>query len=110
MDARQTALWRSILDFEFDDDPQASYRFIDRLMEENRWPPLYAQRTILEYRRFLFLAAEAGHPVTPSKVVDEVWHLHLLYTRSYWERLCGTVLGKPLHHQPSRGGKTEDER
>ena len=49
----------------------------------------------------------AGHVVTPSEEVDEVWHLHLVYTESYWKRLCGEVLGKPLHHHPTRGGLTE---
>ncbi|MBN9062810.1 MAG: hypothetical protein J0H41_10255 [Rhizobiales bacterium] len=52
----------------------------------------------------------AGHPVTPSEEVDQVWHLHLAYTRSYWDDLCGTVLGGPLHHGPTRGGKRERTR
>jgi hypothetical protein len=40
--------------------------------------------------------------------VDEAWHLHLCYTRSYWEGLCGEVLGRQLHHGPTRGGAKED--
>jgi hypothetical protein len=60
-----------------------------------------------EYRRFVFLAMEAGHPVTPSEQVDQAWHLHLLYTRSYWDDLCGQVLGRPLHHGPTQGGPAE---
>src|SRR5207249_4879337 len=35
------------------------------------------------------------------------WHLHLLFTRSYWEGLCGRVLGRPLHHTPTTGGPEE---
>src|SRR5262249_47420226 len=42
--------------------------------------------------------------------VDAAWHLHLTYTRSYWQRLCGGVLGRPLHHDPSRGGPDEAAR
>ena len=53
---------------------------------------------------------KAGHPVTPSEEVDEVWHLHLCYTRSYWDRMCGVILGKPLHHGPTEGGKKEEEK
>ncbi len=41
-----------------------------------------------EYRRFAFLAATAGHPVTPSDAVDQAWHLHLTYSRDYWDRFC----------------------
>jgi len=40
--------------------------------------------------------------------VDEVWHQHLTYTRSYWVDLCQGVLGRELHHFPSAGGPEED--
>jgi hypothetical protein len=63
-----------------------------------------------EYRRFLFLAMEAGHPVSPSRAVDLAWHQHLLDTRSYWQEFCPRVLGQPLHHTPSRGSKEERQR
>ena len=56
-----------------------------------------------EYRRFAFLAAVAGHSVSPSEIVDEVWHLHLLYSLAYWNDFCPHVLQKPLHHFPSTG-------
>jgi uncharacterized protein (TIGR04222 family) len=52
----------------------------------------------------------SDHEVTPSEQVDEVWHLHLVYTRSYWDELCPKVLGRPLHHHPTRGGLTESTR
>jgi len=63
-----------------------------------------------EYRRFLFLAIAAGHPVSPSKAVDQAWHQHLLDTRNYWQEFCPRVLGRPLHHTPSRGGEEERQR
>ncbi|MFN7895442.1 MAG: hypothetical protein ACK535_03795 [Cyanobacteriota bacterium] len=37
---------------------------------------------------FLFLAVEAGHPVSPSRPVDLAWHQHLLDTRRYWQEFC----------------------
>ncbi len=36
--------------------------------------------------------------------------MHLTYTRSYWERMCGTVLDRPLHHEPTKGGSTEGDK
>jgi uncharacterized protein (TIGR04222 family) len=48
--------------------------------------------------------------VTPSKVVDEVWHLHLIYTQSYWGEFCPHVLGRPLHHDPGQGRRGEAQR
>jgi len=81
--------------------------FSRRLARERGWSPGYARRVIDEYKRFAFLAVAAGHAVTPSEAVDEVWHLHLTYTRSYWEHFCPLALGQPLHHEPTRGGRAE---
>lgn len=92
--------------FEIDSDDK-TLRFVDRLARENRWTVAYASRVIREYLRFCVLAMQSGHPVTPSEAVDQAWHLHLTYTRSYWERFCGDVLGRPLHHEPTAGGPQE---
>jgi uncharacterized protein (TIGR04222 family) len=48
--------------------------------------------------------------VTPSEQVDQAWHLHLTYTKSYWERFCPDVLGMPLHHNPTQGGSAEQDK
>ncbi len=40
----------------------------------------------------------------------QVWHLHLVYTKSYWEDLCERTLGFPLHHGPTRGGDKEAKK
>lgn len=89
------------------DQPDTAFPFARRLAHENGWSAAFAQRVIDEYFRFVWLAMRAGHPVTPSPAVDETWHLHLCYSRSYWDELCGQVLGKPLHHGPTRGGADE---
>lgn len=75
---------------------------IDRLQAEHRWTAALTGRALEEYRRFLVLAATGGIPVTPSRLVDEVWHLHLTFTRDYWERLT-PLLPAPLHHEPANG-------
>jgi hypothetical protein len=92
------------------DEPGVTFPFSARLARENGWSRGFARRVIGEYKRFVWLAMRAGHPVTPSEEVDEAWHLHLCYTRSYWDRMCGEILGKPLHHGPTEGGKKEDEK
>lgn len=99
-------LWRKLCEFEFDEQG-AALSFTRRLARENGWSLGLARRVVEEYRRFIFLALRAGHPVTPSEAVDQAWHLHLVYTRSYWEDLCGGVLGRALHHGPTRGGEAE---
>ena len=99
-------LWRRIERFELD-DADASLTFTRRLARENGWSLGYAKRVIGEYKKFCYLAFRSGHHVTPSDEVDQAWHLHLAYTRSYWDEFCGDVLGGPLHHGPTKGGATE---
>jgi hypothetical protein len=99
-------LWERIESFPFDSGPTV-FSFWARLAYENGWSMPFAARVITEYRRFLYLAVVAGHEVSPSDAVDQAWHLHLLYTESYWNRLCRDVLQKPLHHQPTVGGPSE---
>jgi hypothetical protein len=97
-----------ILTFDIDGGP-AAYTFIDKLMKEQGWSRAYAEGAVREYKRFLVLGT-MGRGVTPSEVVDTVWHQHLTYTVSYWDRLCGEVLGRPFHHHPTRGGSEEDDK
>lgn len=52
----------------------------------------------------------AGHPVSPSDAVDQAWHLHLIYSRSYWDEFCAKTLLVPLHHGPTRGGGKETSK
>lgn len=102
----QQALYKRIRGFELD-DPNAPFCFTDRLARENGWSMEYAVRAVAEYKKFMFLICLADHPLTPSDQVDQVWHLHLIYTRSYWEDFCGEILGKKVHHGPTKGGNHE---
>ncbi len=88
----------------------AALSFAQRLARENGWSIAHADCVIEEYRRFCFLAVTAGHEVTPSDAVDQTWHLHLTYTRDYWERFCPDILGCALHHGPTAGGYVERHR
>jgi hypothetical protein len=88
----------------------ASLTFVERLARENGWCVHFAMRVYGEYQRFLYLAATAPHAVTPSDEVDQAWHLHLAYSRHYWDILCGEILKRPLHHGPTAGGTAERGR
>jgi hypothetical protein len=109
MTLQQLELWHSIKNFELD-DPHASFSFTDRLARENDWDLEYSLRATAEYKKFIFLMCIAGHPVTPSDQVDQVWHLHLLYTQSYWIDLCTNLLKRQLHHGPTKGGDSEKNK
>jgi hypothetical protein len=104
-----TAVWHKIAEFT-PDDPDADFQFSDRLARENGWTKVFALGGIEEYKRFVYLTQVSTAPVTPSDIVDQIWHLHLTFTKSYWSDLCGTVLGRPLHHGPTKGGPVEENR
>ena len=109
MNDKHKQLFTRIKTFSFD-NPGTEFTFSQRLARENDWSIEYTNRVIEEYRKFIFLAVVAEHIVTPSEQVDRVWHLHLTYTRSYWNEFCLNVLGQPLHHQPTEGGYSEQEK
>ena len=96
-------LWQKILGFDF--DGPGSYTFTIRLAKENRWTQNFTQQALLEYRRFMYLAATSGSMVSPSEIVDIVWHQHLIFTQSYTD-FC-TLLGKHIQHIPSTHNRQE---
>ncbi|MTJ10666.1 hypothetical protein [Anabaena sp. UHCC 0204] len=105
MNLQQAELYQRLQEFSLD-QKNVSFSFSQRLARENNWTILYTQRVIEEYKKFAVIAVFAGHPVTPSDQVDQVWHLHLTYTQSYWQDFCG-ILGTQLDHGPTRGGNQE---
>ena len=104
MSAEAQELWQRLQAYQLD-QAGASLPFSARLARENGWTLRFTIRVVQEYKKFLLLACCAGHPVTPSVEVDQAWHLHLVYTHSYWKELCAKVLGKEVHHGPTPGGQ-----
>lgn len=99
-------LWRALQALSIGESDSV-LTFVARLARENAWSQAHAQQAIEEYKRFVYLIAKSGQELTPSDAVDQVWHLHLTYTRCYWEGMCQQVLGFALHHQPTRGGDSQ---
>lgn len=92
------------------DDPRDARPLSARLRQLTGWSPTETQRVLTEYRRFLYLAVRMSGRVCPSVAVDEAWHAHLLDSRRYFGEFCPQVLGRVLHHVPSRGGAAEGQR
>ncbi|HMI01095.1 MAG TPA: hypothetical protein VK541_01360 [Pedobacter sp.] len=102
-----TALWNSIVDFDLD-HPVSEYGFSTRLEHENGWTVNFAKGAILEYKKFMYLAATSEFMVSPSEIVDVVWHQHLIFSQSY-DAFC-TLLGKKIAHIPSTHNKNESSK
>ena len=107
-DYTRDPIWLKIRGLELDDET-SQLTFSERLARENRWAHWFALEVIDEYKKFLYLMARAGHPVTPSIQVDQAWHLHLIYTRLYWDDFAKDMPFEP-HHDPSKGSMAESEK
>jgi hypothetical protein len=100
-------LWNKILQFDFD-NPPGEYGFSTRLANENYWTKSFTEHAILEYKKFMYLAATSDFMVSPSEIIDTVWHQHLIFTQSYQE-FCN-LIGRQVQHIPSTHNKDEFER
>jgi hypothetical protein len=106
---RETPLWRALEAMRIE-PPGAALPFTARLAIENGWDAQFADAVYGEYLRFVYLSASVDAPLTPSDEVDQAWHLHLAYSRHYWDVLCGKILRRPFHHGPTAGGSAEAAR
>lgn len=83
--------------------------FTEAFMEEQMIDNNTALTWMLEYKKFLTLAYFSSKMITPSEQVDQVWHMHMTYTRHYrmmWQQL----MKRPFKHQPTAGGEAENTK
>lgn len=104
---QMNTLWKQIEDFDLD-YPLSEYGFSLRLANENNWTINFTENSILEYKKFMYLAATSELMVSPSGIVDVVWHEHLIFTQSY-NKFCN-LLGKKIDHIPSTHNRSEFEK
>ncbi|MFD2600923.1 glycine-rich domain-containing protein [Flavobacterium suzhouense] len=109
MTQTETQFWNKLKSFQLD-EADAALTFSQRLARENGWNKEYTHRVIEEYKKFIFLCCTSPTSVTPSDPVDQAWHLHLTYTKSYWSNLCKNTLEREIHHNPTKGGKEEQQK
>lgn len=106
---RNENLWQRIQGFSMDANG-ASFPFSKKLAKEENWSEEFTQKAIEEYKKFVYLCCISPNGASPSETVDKVWHMHLIYTQSYWEDFCPNVLKRNLHHHPSTGGSSENSK
>jgi len=110
IDSANDPVWRKLEKFEFDRDPTAPFLFAHRIAKRNNWSLEYSKRVIEETRKFLYLAYKCGHMVTPSTWIDEVWHIALMHTNTYWVRMCNDIFNVPIHHSPGDGSVQDEDK
>jgi len=52
--------------------------------------------------RFLYIARSTNiKPVSPPKMIDEAWHIFIIYTQDY-AKFCEKYFSSFIHHRPHR--------
>ena len=73
--------------------------FANKIARKLGWTTRFALRAIDEYKKFVYLGITGDFSVTPPRVIDQVWHEHLLFSRAYRD-YCRDVLGRDFDHNP----------
>ncbi len=118
-------LWLNIANYHFDnlvpthlwDEIAAKFggqnpftkAFADKLSRKLNWKKNFALQAIWEYKKFVYMGVISDFSVTPSKVIDQVWHEHLLFSSGY-RKFCKEIIRYDFDHNPelvSVGSQTE---
>jgi hypothetical protein len=73
--------------------------FAGKLARKHGWNEAFALRAIAEYRKFVYLGVISDFVVTPSDVIDKVWHQHILFSKAY-RNFCRDVISYEFDHNP----------
>ena len=91
-------LWDTIAS-RFGGENPFTLAFADKLARKLGWNREFALKAILEYKKFVYLGVVGDFSVTPSKIIDQVWHEHLLFTEGY-RIFCEDVIQYKFNHNP----------
>lgn len=66
-------------------------------------------KLLIEYHKWLQIVAKYdAHHVSPSPVIDKVWHAHIIDTHDY-KRVCQIINGNLIHHYPQNSYKSQQD-
>lgn len=77
----------------------SSKAFASKIARKSGWSKEFARRALNEYKKFVYLGVVSDFPVTPSKIIDQVWHEHILFSKAY-RQFCGDVIDYTFDHNP----------
>ena len=73
--------------------------FAGKIARKHGWKTEFALRALNEYKKFIYLGLVSDFLVTPSRIIDVVWHEHLLFSKAYRD-FCNEVIEQPFDHYP----------
>jgi len=93
-----THLW-DVIAAKFGGQNPFTKAFADKLSRKLDWNCDFALKAIWEYKKFVYLGVISDFSVTPSKIIDQVWHEHLLFSAGY-RKFCEEVIEHNFDHNP----------
>lgn len=72
------------------------------------WTSEQCESAEIEYKRCLHLCIKHGKGVVPNRIMDYMWHFHILDTRSYVKD-CDELFGGYMHHYPYFGMRGDND-
>jgi hypothetical protein len=91
-------LWDHITEV-FGGTDASTKAFASKIARKHNWKLKYALKAVTEYKKFVYLGVVSEFSVTPSKIIDIVWHEHLLFTKAYRD-FCSDVIHYTFDHSP----------
>ncbi|TAE73139.1 MAG: hypothetical protein EAZ85_07960 [Bacteroidetes bacterium] len=76
--------------------------------EGEGWTAEQCESAEIEYKRYLHLCKIHGKGNVPNKIMDKMWHYHILDTRAYVQD-CENIFGGYMHHYPYFGMRGEQD-
>ncbi len=76
-----------------------SKAFAAKIARKHGWSDKFALKAISEYKKFVYLGVVSDFHVTPSKIIDVIWHEHILFTSAY-RQFCDEVICYQFDHHP----------
>ena len=73
--------------------------FAGKIARKHGWKTNFSLRALNEYKKFIYLGLVSDFLVTPSKIIDVVWHEHLLFSKAYRD-FSNEVIEQPFDHYP----------
>jgi hypothetical protein len=91
-------IWENVVEF-FGGANASTKAFADKVARKHNWKVSYTMKAINEYKKFVYLAVVSDFHVTPSKIIDVIWHEHLLFSKAY-RTFCNEVIEYVFDHHP----------
>ncbi len=80
---------------------------VSRFADRHQVPMERAQELFEKMKQFLATYMENPQADSPSREIDEIWHMFILHTKDYAD-FCSKYFGVFLHHQPCDASEGKD--